>query len=770
MSLILTSCASRFPSSDRPRLLRLIAAALALVFAIACSRVTEARESRIDTLASRLSESSLSLIGSDGAPIAVLRRGDAEPQPIEESAVVAEIAASRLTSSEAATLWSILSKPSNAGLLTLPIVRAIAAATATPEAREVMWDTLLELASAKPRGSFGRNPLLGFFERHRDQLLPLLGGVDETEGAGNAMVDLMTESRLFGNAVEDGVRWIGPRHPGALARRIQRERDLGRPVKWEYAGFEQLLRWKDRHLAAGAAEPPATLAALDKAADTFALLFNSLYGLDERFRQQMLRGLSPADAFDIVIGGEAELYRMGTSSFRKHLHPMVMRGIAERGAFETFLERTAAERLRGDQPGASGRRGMVYLRVASAFGLLEPVLATIRNEQAFIEKALDQLGDASSFESNASVLLDILTARSQGAAAANFRRQLLDRLYGHYDRETETSRKNIYGSLLSVYQSMTGDHRDPGIDRDFPLDRGLLHTPFDALFSSAPGGEHIHRMFMRFDQDIDGASNFGSFRALMSQRGAEVHTAPEFEVYRIRKSRRSIEIYVNRPSGAGMRKGIDALSRVLGGLSVHTVIGRGHSGIIAPLRKDSERLLGPRSRRVTTVIVGTCGGTSAVRELINTFGYSRFVSTRSTGRQIMNNAIVVAYIGALLDLEPGGRLTMNEVLSTSLAPYRRAGNDESVREDASFYHLNIANIFAAILFDRHVRGTPVAHAPAVPSVEPARDQSVIRLAWQPLVQARPQSEPRADRRPPAAAPPSPGGGSRNTAFEGFVNQ
>lgn len=703
-------------SATGRRALRRAGATLLVLIALAVgTRTATARENELDSLAGRLEHASIVLARTDGSQV-TLRRGDSgQAETISEASIVELLAVSQLSQNQAGRFWRLLADSSNADLVTLPIVRALAGAASTPEAREIMWLGLIDLAKT---GSGRRSPppsLLALFENHRDALLPVIGDGRATEAAGNAMVDLMTSSRLFGDDVEAGVRWIGYRHPEALARRIQSERDRGRPVEWEEQGVSQMVLWTGRHLKPGAPDAPRSLDALDAAGARFAVMFNSLYPLDDSYRQQLLRGLGPVEAFDIVIGGETELYRMGTSSFRKFLHPLIMRGIGESRSFETFIATTALARL-GDGPAeVVNRRGMVYLRVASAFGLLEQVIATVHERDTFIGKAIDSLGDAAHFENNAAVLLDLLTERTSAPAVETFRRELLDRLYGRYENETDGPRRSIYASLLSVYQSVTGDHRDPSIDRAFPLDSSTQRKPFDALFSPDPNGGHVHRMLMRFDEDVDASSNYKSFRKLMRSHRARVHSGRNFEIYSLENGRISVEIYVNRPTPAGVRDGIEELRKVLDGATVHTVIGRGHSGIIEPLIKASTRILGSRTNRVAGVIVGTCGGTSSLKGFIDTFGYTQVVSTRSTGRQILNDAIIDRYFRALLNLTPDGHIALADVLANALDPYRRPGNSSGIRDDAGFYHVNSVGVFAAMLFDRHIRGT-VATEVAAPSV------------------------------------------------------
>ena len=171
----------------------------------------------------------------------------------------------------------------------------------------------------------------------------------------------------------------------------------------------------------------------------------------------------------------------------------------------------------------------------------------------------------------------------------------------------------------------------------------------------------------------------------------------------MRAAGRSIEIYVNKPTASGNKKGISDIAAAIGGRRVETVIGRGHTQIIAPLQADSRRILGDRIRDVAAVLVGACGGDASVREMISTFGYKPFFATKATGRAVINNAIVESYIGALLAARPGERVFLPGVLSRALAPMLRNKVDKDLQTDAGLYEANMATVYTAYLFNAHVR-------------------------------------------------------------------
>ncbi len=687
----------------------LAAVAAAVMFVFASTMPSAADNDQIERLIGRLYDNSIVLVRSDGTEIATRRRSAKTVERITESDVVAALGGMQLSRTQAASLWTFFADVDNASLLTVPIVKALIAASATPGGHDAMWSELGGFVEGEKRDRSAGATLLSFFTRHRQTLLPLVGGVRETEGAGNAMVDIMANSRLFGDDIDASVQWVGARHPAALARRIERERERGRPVAWEYAGFDQLVKWKDRHYGPKATESPRSQEAQISDGETFVVMFNSLHGLDEWFRRQMLASLTPLDVFAIVVGGETQLYALGTSGYRNYLHAIIMRGVADSGSYEGFLQKASSTPF-GELPHEEmGRRRMVFLRIASAFGLLGPVLATVKDRARFIDDIVHSLADLAALESNASVVLDILDSRSRDAASVKFRAELLERLYALYAAEPDPKRRSIFGSVLSVYQNQSGDVREPEIDRLYPLDRSLMQSSFDALFSPSRDGGHVHRMFMRLDDDVDASSNHAGFRALMIARGASIHSTETYEAYRIRKSNRTIEIYLNRPNAAGLKKGLDELARILDGAAIHTVVGRGHTGIITPLRNDATRLFGARRNQVATVILGTCGGSASTRELIETFGYRTFISTRATGRQLINNAIIDRYVTMLLAMSPGDTLAIGDVLSKAVAPFLTA-DDEDLREDAKFYHVNAANVYAAMLFDRYVHATGLRSA------------------------------------------------------------
>ena len=207
-------------------------------------------------------------------------------------------------------------------------------------------------------------------------------------------------------------------------------------------------------------------------------------------------------------------------------------------------------------------------------------------------------------------------------------------------------------------------------------------------------------------------------------RGAEAVRTKDYEAYRLRRNQRSIEIYLNTPSEEGLKTGLMELGRILDGVRVHTVIGRGHTVIINRLHTDVEKLLGPRKNDVAMVIVGACGGTASLREVVDTFGYRTIVSTRASGRLVINTAIIDTYLSMLFALDEGDTLDTNVLLGRAVAPFVQARVDERLRADAQFYQINTAGVYAAMLFDRHVRGIP----PAAPTAPPAAQRS--KIAWQ----------------------------------------
>ncbi|MFX7849630.1 hypothetical protein ABTK11_21215, partial [Acinetobacter baumannii] len=79
--------------------------------------------------------------------------------------------------------------------------------------------------------------------------------------------------------------------------------------------------------------------------------------------------------------------------------------------------------------------------------------------------------------------MDLLTVRTSAPAVLAFKGELLARLYAGYRADRGGVVRNVYGSLLSVYQTVSGDHRDGAIDREFPLDQAMFEVPFERLFS-----------------------------------------------------------------------------------------------------------------------------------------------------------------------------------------------------------------------------------------------------------------------------------------------
>lgn len=641
-----------------------------------------------------------------------------------EQSVVETLRGVSLAREQAAALWDFFADDNNADLVSLPIVRALVTASDTPKAREAMWSELGGIArgyAKKERSGPRERSLLGIFERHRSVVRPLITELAETESSGDEMVDLIQSSRALGASPDDSLAWVGAHHPAAVARRMERERSRGRPVTWEETAFKLLVRWKQDRLVPGAPKAARSLAQLDADGETFITIFNNLHAHDESYRKTFLRGLGPVEVFNAVVGGEVELYRLGTSSYRDFLHAIVMQGIRQQGSFEAFLDYAVPRRLGDVAVRASGRRAIVLLRVLSSFGLLDEVLATVRDQSRFIDDALASLGDPASFEGNASVVMDVLTARATTVVATGFRRALLDKLYQRYGDEREPRQRSVYGSMLSVYQTVTGDRRDKAIDIAFPLDDAMFRVPFDRLFSREGKGTVVHRMFMRLDEDTDAASTYASFRFNMRKRGASIQDHRHFEVARLVGRGRTVEIYFNKPTAVGVKRGIDDIAAALKGRRVETIVGRGHTSIVKPLQENAKRILGDRLKMVATVMVGTCGGDASVRELIDTFGYLSYFTTRSTGRQILNNALVDAYIDALLALAPDRRLHLTDVLGNATSRFLRRGGDAELRDDASFYRVNMTSVLTAVLFDGHVRRRATAekqvaeHAPVATS-------------------------------------------------------
>lgn len=646
----------------------------------------------------------------------VVRQPAAEPNLSAVDTMIAEqLRAAPLSEERAAALWSYFADQNNTAMISLPIVKALITASATPDAREAMWADLAGLAREYARGHRWQErdqSLLGIFERHRRELLPLLTELQETEPSTGAMIQLMLTSRIFGSEVTASVAAVSERIPAAVARYIENEHGFSRKAYWEPTAFANMLRWRNLRLLPGAPKAPATLAAYDAAWETFAAMFNSLQALDTDYRDGFLRGLGPVELFHAATAGEKELYRVGTSGYRDVLHKAVMRGITDAGSFEAFSERAIPRQFGTDATERMAKRRMAFLRVASYFDLIEPVLETVRDQDRFTDDLIAALDDPHEFEQNGPVVMDVLTAQSNQARALAFKQTLLDRLHDRYRTADSAARRTAYGSMLSVYQTVTGDRRDIAIDTQFALDGTVFHIPFDRLFSTDGQGGVIHRMFMRMDRDDDAYSTYQTFRDLMKSLDASQREDKDFDVFTIAGPDRKIEVYANKPTSRGASEGIAAIAQALRGHRIETVIGRGHTAIIAPLQDDAKRVLGDRIKDVAAVIVGSCGGDASVRDLIATFGYKPFVTTKSTGRQVINNAIIKSYIAALMSLTPHEKLPFAEMLQQATARFARAGGDDDLRRDASLYQANRATVLTAVLYDAGIAQQPerVQHA------------------------------------------------------------
>ena len=79
--------------------------------------------------------------------------------------------------------------------------------------------------------------------------------------------------------------------------------------------------------------------------------------------------------------------------------------------------------------------------------------------------------------------MELLTAPSASRHVADFKKQLLARLYERYGAERVPALKNVYGSMLSAYQTVSGDRRERAIDQAYRLDTSIFNVPFERLFS-----------------------------------------------------------------------------------------------------------------------------------------------------------------------------------------------------------------------------------------------------------------------------------------------
>lgn len=659
-----------------------------------------------DEIRHRYIHNAFTLHDSSGRTLGTRWIGNADPLPLTEAAIIAALSGHHLSVDDAAALWEMLAAQVHAPMVTLDLVKAVIAATDAPRSREAMWSELSSLVGRLPKGereAARAVSLIGLLERHRSEILPLFSEIRETEGGGDEMVKLMLASRILGADLPESLALVTAQNPAAIARKIERERSLGMPVAWERAAYDLLIKWKNARLVPGAHQAPGSLAALDADGEQLISILNGLHDFAEADRRRILDGLGPAEVFNAIVAGEQELYRLGTSSYREFLHPVVLTGLKQSGSFEAFLERATVKRLGDEAVRASPRRGLVFLRVASSFGLIDPVIESVRDRSRFIDDAIASLGDPAGFEGNSSVLMELLTAPSASRPVAGFKKQLLDRLYERYGAEQVPSLKSVYGSMLSTYQTVSGDRHERAIDRAYQLDTSIFNVPFERLFSPTSRNAYTHRMFMRMDQDTDAVASYGGFRLRMQMLGAHRRDAKTYEVFTIRSFGRTIEIYVNKPTVTGNRQGVADIAAALNGRRIETIIGRGHTHIIAPLQADSKRVAGDRIKDVAVVLVGACGGDASVREMIGTFGYKPFFATKATGRAIINNAIIENYIAALRAMRPGDRLSMPDVLTRSVGSFLRSRADEELRTDAGLYEANMTTVYTTYLFDTYVR-------------------------------------------------------------------
>ncbi|HUU73622.1 MAG TPA: hypothetical protein VMW70_13420, partial [Burkholderiales bacterium] len=174
----------------------------------------------------------------------------------------------------------------------LPFIESLVIASNTPKGRAPLWSDLAYLAR-QLRGKRARRAksLLGFFERHRAQLRPLLASGRDTEMGGDEMIDVMMSSQVFGDTFRESLAWVGEHNPAPLARRIEFERGRGRTVHWEIAALQAILRWKVAQFPADTAHAPKSVPELNAVGRTFTIILNNFHDMSSVFRNAMLKGL-----------------------------------------------------------------------------------------------------------------------------------------------------------------------------------------------------------------------------------------------------------------------------------------------------------------------------------------------------------------------------------------------------------------------------------------------------------------------------------------------
>ena len=396
----------------------------------------------VDALVRRLPKARFPLVDGSSKVVGRRRQGDAAPELLAEQSVIETLQSAALSDEQSTRLWEFFGNDTNASMATLRIVKALISASRSPKAREPLWSTLVGLAREHDVGSPERaRSLLGLFERHRTELLPLFGEARETEGSATKWSSCCSRRRFSAPT--------STRAPTGSARTIQHlwrekwnasapweSRCLGKP-----RSSGQWCGGRSARLVAKAGKAPRTLAALDHVGESFIIIFNCLHDMNPKYREAMVYGLGPFEVFNLVVGGEAELYRLGTSTYRAHLHAVIMRGIKESGSLEAFLDKATPRWLGEEAVVAAPRRAMIFLRLVSSFGLLEQVLSHVRDRERFIAGGIASLGDARSFEGNSAVAMDVLTSRSSSPAVVAFKRTLLDQHDARHQSETDTTIK-----------------------------------------------------------------------------------------------------------------------------------------------------------------------------------------------------------------------------------------------------------------------------------------------------------------------------------------
>ena len=110
-----------------------------------------------ETLIFRLTQQPFVLVDGAGRVLGTHSRGDGPVKSVSEQEIIETLQNVATHEQHGAALWAFLADLDNASVVTLPIVKSLVAASATPKAREALYSELAGLARAFSRNDPSRS-------------------------------------------------------------------------------------------------------------------------------------------------------------------------------------------------------------------------------------------------------------------------------------------------------------------------------------------------------------------------------------------------------------------------------------------------------------------------------------------------------------------------------------------------------------------------------------------------------------------------------------